>query len=61
MAKYGGLNNTLYVLELFNTTGIVATTGEKQTLIDGLINGKAESLQWRSLPGGDGEVVYPVA
>jgi hypothetical protein len=39
VAKYGGLNNTLYVLELFNTTGIVATTAEKQTLIDGLTNG----------------------
>jgi CSLREA domain-containing protein len=38
VAKYGGLNNTLYVLELFNTTGIAATTAEKQTLIDALTN-----------------------
>ncbi|HVQ40051.1 MAG TPA: choice-of-anchor Q domain-containing protein, partial [Pyrinomonadaceae bacterium] len=38
VAKYGGLNNTLYVNELFNTTGIAATAAEKQTLVDGLTN-----------------------
>jgi hypothetical protein len=36
VARYGGLNNTLYVDELFNTTGIAATAAEKQALIDGL-------------------------
>jgi len=36
MAKYGGLNNSLYVQELFNTTGIPATAAEKQSLVDGL-------------------------
>jgi hypothetical protein len=39
VAKYGGLNNTLYVEELFNTTGIAATAAEKQALVDGLTNG----------------------
>ena len=39
VAKYGGLNDRLYVDELFNTTGISATDGEKQTLVDGLTNG----------------------
>jgi CSLREA domain-containing protein len=39
VAKYGGLNNTLYVQELFNTTGIAATTAEKQALVDGLTGG----------------------
>jgi hypothetical protein len=39
VAKYGGLNNTLYVDELFNTTGIIATATEKQALVDGLISG----------------------
>ncbi|HVQ39695.1 MAG TPA: DUF4214 domain-containing protein, partial [Pyrinomonadaceae bacterium] len=38
VAKYGGLNNTLYVNELFNTTGISATAAEKQALVDGLTN-----------------------
>jgi hypothetical protein len=36
LAKYGGLDNTLYVQELFNTTGIAATAGEKQGLVDAL-------------------------
>jgi hypothetical protein len=39
IAKYGGLNNTLYVTELFNTTGITATAAEKQALVDGMTNG----------------------
>jgi len=39
VAKYGGLDNTLYVQELFNTTGIAATASEKQTLVNGLTNG----------------------
>jgi hypothetical protein len=39
VAKYGGLNNTLYVQELFNTTGIASTAAEKQALVDGLTNG----------------------
>ena len=39
LAKYGGLDNTLYVQELFNTTGIAATAGEKQVLVNGLTNG----------------------
>ena len=39
VAKYGGLNNTLYVQELFNTTGITPTAAEKQALVDGLTNG----------------------
>jgi hypothetical protein len=39
IAKYGGLNNTLYVQELFNTTGIAATAAEKQALVDGLTMG----------------------
>jgi uncharacterized repeat protein (TIGR01451 family) len=39
VAKYGGLNNTLYVQELFNTTGIAATAAQKQALVDGLTNG----------------------
>src|SRR6185436_12177675 len=38
VAKYGGLNHTLYVDELFNTTGIAATAAEKQALVDGLTN-----------------------
>ena len=38
VAKYGGLNNTLYVQELFNTTGITPTAAEKQALVDGLGN-----------------------
>ena len=38
-AKYGGLNNTLYVQELFNTTGIAATPAQKQALVDGLTGG----------------------
>jgi hypothetical protein len=37
-AKYGGLSNTSYVLELFNTTAIPATPADKQSLIDGLDN-----------------------
>lgn len=36
--KYGGLSNTAYVLELFKTTAIPATSAEKQSLIDGLEN-----------------------
>jgi len=39
LTKYGGLNNTSYVLELFNTTGVSATPGEKQLLVDGLGSG----------------------
>ena len=39
LAKYGGLNNMLYVQELVNTTGITPTAGEKQALVDGLTNG----------------------
>jgi hypothetical protein len=39
VAKYGALNNTLYVQELFNTTGINATAAEKQALVDGLTGG----------------------
>ena len=39
LAKYGGLNNTLYVQGLFNTTGVAATAGQKQALVDGLTNG----------------------
>ena len=39
VAKYGGLNDTLYVQELFNTTTIAATAAEKQALVDGLGNG----------------------
>jgi len=39
IAKYGGLNNTLYVQELFNTTGISATPAEKQALVNGLTGG----------------------
>jgi hypothetical protein len=38
VAKYGGLNDTLYVQELFNTTGISATAAQKQALVDGLAN-----------------------
>jgi hypothetical protein len=38
VAKYGGLNNTLYVQELFNTTGIAVTAAQKQALVDGLTN-----------------------
>jgi len=38
-AKYGGLNNTLYVQELFNTTGITPSAAQKQALVDGLTNG----------------------
>jgi hypothetical protein len=38
VAKYGGLNNTLYVQELFNTTGIAATAAQKQALVNGLDN-----------------------
>jgi hypothetical protein len=39
VAKYGGLiNDTLYVQELFNTTGIAATPAQKQALVDGLAN-----------------------
>jgi hypothetical protein len=38
IAKYGGLNNTLYVQELFNTTTIAATAAQKQALVDGLTN-----------------------
>jgi CSLREA domain-containing protein len=36
VAKYGGLSNTLYVDELFNTTGITPTAAEKQALVAGL-------------------------
>jgi hypothetical protein len=36
VTKYGALNNTQYVQELFNTTGIVPTAGQRQTLINGL-------------------------
>jgi hypothetical protein len=39
VAKYGGLNNTLYVQELFNTSGLAVTAAEKQALVDGLTNG----------------------
>ena len=39
VSKYGGLNNTLYVQELFNTTTITPTAAEKQALVDGLTNG----------------------
>ena len=39
VSKYGGLNDTLYVSELFNTTGTTATAGEKQALVTGLGNG----------------------
>ena len=39
VAKYGGLNNTFYVQELFNTTTIAATAAEKQALVDGLTGG----------------------
>jgi hypothetical protein len=39
VAKYGGLSNTLYVQELFNTTGIGAMAAEKQALVDGLTGG----------------------
>jgi hypothetical protein len=39
IAKYGGLNDTLYVQELFNTTGVTPTAAEKQALVDGLTNG----------------------
>ncbi|HVQ39314.1 MAG TPA: tandem-95 repeat protein [Pyrinomonadaceae bacterium] len=38
VAKYGGLDSTLYVQELFNTTGIAATAAQKQALVDGLNN-----------------------
>jgi uncharacterized repeat protein (TIGR01451 family) len=38
VAKYGGLNDTLFVQELFNTTGIAATAVQKQALVDGLTN-----------------------
>jgi hypothetical protein len=38
VAKYGGLNDTQYVKELFNTTGIAATAAQKQALVDGLTN-----------------------
>jgi hypothetical protein len=38
-ARYGGLNNALYVQELFNTTSIAATADEKQALVEGLNNG----------------------
>jgi len=38
VAKYGGLNHTFYVEELFNNTGVVATAGEKQALVNGLTN-----------------------
>jgi hypothetical protein len=38
VAKYGGLNNTLYMQELFNTTGIAVTAAQKQALVDGLTN-----------------------
>jgi hypothetical protein len=39
VAKYGGLNNTFYVQELFNTTTITATAAQKQALVDGLTGG----------------------
>jgi parallel beta-helix repeat protein len=39
VAKYGGLNHTLFVDELFNTTGITATAAEKQALVSGLTGG----------------------
>src|SRR6185295_3007524 len=39
VAKYGGLNDTRYVDELFNTTGITPTAAEKQALVDGLTGG----------------------
>ena len=38
-AKYGGLNNTLYVQELFNTTGMTPSATEQQALVVGLTNG----------------------
>jgi hypothetical protein len=41
VGKYGGLTNLQYVQELFNTTGISATAGEKQSLVDGLNNATA--------------------
>jgi hypothetical protein len=39
VAKYGGLSNSLYVQELFNTTGIIPTATQRQALINGLSNG----------------------
>jgi hypothetical protein len=39
VAKYGGLNHTLYVQELFNTMAITATATQKQALVDGLTGG----------------------
>ena len=39
VAKYGGLNNTLYVQELFNTTTITPSAAEKQALVEGLTMG----------------------
>jgi hypothetical protein len=39
VAKYLGLNNTLFVQELFNSSGVAATATEKQALVDGLTNG----------------------
>jgi len=36
---YDGLNNTQYVTKLFETTGVNATSNERQALIDGLGNG----------------------
>jgi hypothetical protein len=38
VAKYGRLNDTQYVQELFNTTGIAVTAAQKQALVDGLTN-----------------------
>jgi hypothetical protein len=55
VAKYGGLDNTLYVQELFNTTGIAATPAEKQALVDGLTNGETRASVLRKVV--DGTVV----
>ena len=39
LAIYGSLNNTEYVDKLFQTTGVVPTSPERQQLIDGLGSG----------------------
>jgi large repetitive protein len=39
VTRYGRLSHTLYVQELFNTTGGSPTNSEKQMLVDGLTNG----------------------
>jgi CSLREA domain-containing protein len=55
VAKYGGLNNTNYVQELFNTTGIAATAAEKQALVDALTGGESRASVLRKVV--DGTVV----